>query len=65
MEGVETIGALRRDYPEARIIAISGGGRNSADCYLQIAHKLGVEKILAKPFTPSQLIECIQQLMEA
>ena len=63
MEGIETIRLIRRQYPQAKIIAISGGGRNSADCYLQIAEKLGVKKVLAKPFTPWELLESIRLLL--
>jgi CheY-like chemotaxis protein len=63
MEGIETIRRLNQDYPRAKIIAISGGGRNSADCYLQIAQKIGVKKVLTKPFAPWELLECIRMLM--
>src|SRR5215469_8931676 len=47
MDGVETILALRRAYPGVRIIAMSGGGINSAENYLAIARALGTSKILA------------------
>jgi DNA-binding response OmpR family regulator len=50
MEGVELIGALRRRCPGVKIIAMSGGGRNTPEPYLKIARKIGAVKTLAKPF---------------
>lgn len=50
MEGVELMMALRRLNPKVKIIAVSGGGRNNPDTYLNVAQKLGALKTLAKPF---------------
>ncbi len=50
MEGVELIVALRRRFPGVKIIAMSGGGRNAPEPYLEIAQKVGAVKTLAKPF---------------
>jgi DNA-binding NtrC family response regulator len=55
MEGVELILALRRLNRQAKIIAMSGGGRNTPDTYLNVAHKLGALKTLAKPFSLEKL----------
>ena len=64
MEGVETIQALRRGNPGAKIIAISGGGRSSAESYLKIAHALGVQKILTKPLDPWELLAALRDVLE-
>lgn len=61
-EGVETIIALRRERPGLPIIAISGGMSN-ADLYLEMAAKIGARAIIAKPFTPSELVAVIDQVM--
>lgn len=53
-EGLETIVALRRDFPAVAIIAMSGGVDQSKT-YLQLAAKLGAHRTLAKPFTPQAL----------
>ena len=62
MEGIETIRHLRKRYPETRIVAISGGGRGDAHCYLKIARELGAQKTLTKPFFPYELLSALKEL---
>ena len=64
-EGIETILAIRHEFPEARIIAISGGGESSRFSYLSYARELGATRTLAKPFSPSQLLGVIEELLGA
>ncbi len=65
MEGVETILHIRSDCPEAKIIAISGGGpsRNASTC-LTIGELAGAIKTLAKPFGSKQIIEAVRELID-
>lgn len=56
-EGVETIIELKRDYPDLKIIAISGGGRTRNLDFLKLADEFGADKILAKPFSEEELLE--------
>jgi DNA-binding NtrC family response regulator len=63
MEGVELIMALRRRNPKVKFIAISGGGRNSADTYLNVARKLGALKTLTKPFPLEALRTAISECL--
>jgi DNA-binding response OmpR family regulator len=62
-EGVETILELRREFPEARVIAISGGGRNSSTNYLPIAARLGARRTLAKPFSRQEILEAVRETL--
>ncbi len=62
-EGFETIMDFRRDYPNMKYIAISGGGRVSPDNYLEIAHSLGAARTFAKPFDRKELIGAIRELV--
>lgn len=62
-EGLETIMLLRRDYPDVRIIAISGGGRLEFFNSLKYARDFGANYTLAKPFTPSELLKAVQQAL--
>ena len=56
-EGVETIIELKKEFPDLKIIGISGGGRTRNMDFLQLAKQFGAEKILAKPFTEDELLE--------
>lgn len=63
-EGIETIIELRRDFPDVKIIAISGGGRGGAGGYLSMAEKLGAQRSFAKPFSRVELLDAIKELLE-
>ena len=62
-EGVETIIELKRDYPDLKIIAISGGGRTKNLDFLQLADEFGADKILAKPFSEDELLERVNDCL--
>ena len=61
-DGLEIIREIRRQDPEAKIIAISGGGQLPAQRHLGHARKLGALAVLPKPFTPEQLLSLIDRL---
>ena len=63
-EGIETITELKREFPNVKIIAISGGGRNVPDAYLQIAKNLGAERIFSKPIDWPELIKAVRELLK-
>lgn len=58
-EGVETIMEMRRDFPNVRIVAISGGGRSGMQNYLPIAAGLGARRTVAKPFTRQEILDAV------
>ena len=62
-DGLETIQELRRLAPEAKIIAISGGGQSGLFDLLPIAAKLGAQWTLRKPLRRLELLEAIRQLV--
>jgi len=62
-EGLETILDLRREYPQVKILAISGGGRIGPESYLDIAEGFGADRILTKPFNHGELLEVVQDLV--
>jgi two-component system, chemotaxis family, chemotaxis protein CheY len=64
-EGLETIRAIHRLRPEAKIIAISGGGRVGHVDFLTLAAKLGAREIIAKPFDPSELTSSVSRCLGA
>lgn len=62
-EGIETIIELRRDFPDVKIIAMSGGGRIVTKDYLHMAKILGVQQTFAKPVSREQLLSAIFELI--
>ncbi len=58
-DGLETIMEIIRECPEARIIAISGGGAAGHMEYLTIAERLGAIATLAKPFRAEELLDAV------
>ncbi|HEX9139098.1 MAG TPA: response regulator, partial [Steroidobacteraceae bacterium] len=65
VNGVDAIAELHREFPRARIVAISGGGAFGLDgyqpdsiatqAYLAAATAAGAAAVLAKPFELQQL----------
>lgn len=62
-EGIETIMQIRRDCPDARIIAMSGGGRIGNSDFLAIASALGADATIAKPFEVDDLLILVQRTL--
>ena len=62
-EGLEIIREMRREQADLKIIAMSGGGKLSADNYLETAKIFGAAKILQKPFTRKQLVSAVQDIL--
>ncbi len=62
-EGIETILELRRDFPDVKIIAISGGGRVDPGQYLSIAKSFGAQYTFAKPIERKKLLKAVRELL--
>jgi len=62
-EGIETILEIRALAPDAKIIAMSGGGVSVGPGYLTAALKLGANRILSKPFRPAELTAMVDELL--
>lgn len=63
-EGLETITALKKEFPEVKIIAISGGGRVGPEAYLTAAHELGADLIFSKPFDVKDFVNAVRGLLD-
>lgn len=63
-EGLETIRELRRDFPEVKIIAISGGGSRGDLAFLPTAKKLGAHYTFAKPFEMDEMLAAVHELLD-
>ena len=64
-EGIETIQDLRREFPAAKIIAMTG--RESLTDYdvFQVARELGVVKTFKKPFKLDDLVAAVEEISRA
>lgn len=59
-EGIETIKALRQEYPGIRVIAMSGAFGGD---YLRIAAYLGAHGTLAKPIQMDALLKLVGEVL--
>lgn len=57
-EGIETIKILRRDYPQIRVIAMSGAFGGD---YLKIAGLLGAHSTMPKPLRMEKVLEIVEK----
>jgi YesN/AraC family two-component response regulator len=62
-EGIEMIMEMRRQAPDTRIVAISGGGRTGNVEFLQMAKKLGAMTTLKKPIRLAELYATLEQCL--
>lgn len=59
-DGLETIMYLRRENPGTKVIAISGAAN---ELFLTDARGLGAVSVLAKPFTPDDLLRLVRSVL--
>ena len=64
-DGVEAMIRLRAEFPDIRIIAISGGGYRVAQDVLAIAARLGALATLEKPVGRKVLLQTIRSVLGA
>lgn len=64
-EGIATILELREANPDARILAMTGGGNFAAADVLRIAELLGADNSLKKPFEPAVLLDTVKRCLAA
>jgi DNA-binding response OmpR family regulator len=62
-DGLETIQQFRRDFPKARIIAMSGGGDTLRNTYLFSAREMGAAQVIRKPFEKDALLAAVRQVL--
>lgn len=62
-EGIEVIFELKKEKPECKIIAMSGGGYVNPTDYLATAEELGVQATFSKPFNGKELTEKVEEIL--
>ncbi len=63
-EGLETIREMKRMQSDLKIIAMSGGGKISADNYLETARIFGASMVIEKPFSQNTMVDAVNQLLK-
>ena len=64
-DGIGMIIALKKEFPDVKIIAMSGGGLNKPDGYLKGAKKLGAACTLTKPIDRDEMLEAIKNVFQS
>ncbi len=62
-EGIALTRELRHEFPDAKIVAMSGGGRMGNSDYVQIARALGADAGLYKPFDDDELVATLRTVL--
>jgi CheY-like chemotaxis protein len=63
VDGLEVIAQFRQEFPDVRIIAMTGGGMSfSRGNYLLAADVAGADAVLRKPFEKATLLEALQKV---
>lgn len=62
-DGLETIMELGKTSPTTKVIAMSGGGKLQYADYLSVAKHLGAFRTLQKPFTPTVILEAVEEAL--
>lgn len=63
--GVLTMGSLRKQYPRAKIIAVSGGcgDLTRPEDYLNLTQRVGADHAMPKPFAMADLLTAVEALL--
>jgi CheY-like chemotaxis protein len=62
MDGLELITQVRDEFPDVRIIVVSGGGKRTSGDYFASTRVLGAHATLQKPLDFEQLVTILRSL---
>lgn len=63
-DGLELVARVRSEFPDTKIIVVSGGGRRTRGDYLTATRTLGVQAALQKPFDVKELLTLLRLLSQ-
>lgn len=63
-DGIGMIIDLHKEYPDVKIIAMSGGGLNKPEGYLKGAKKLGAVCTLTKPIDREKMLQAVKKTLK-
>ena len=62
-EGIETIAEFRKDFPDVKIIAMSGGGRKGNVDFLGLAERMGASHTFPKPVDRKAFLQAVSECL--
>jgi len=62
-DGLETIREIKKEFPNAKIIAMSGVVKSGLDL-LSIAREFGATHCIRKPFQPDDIIRLVNSMLD-
>jgi len=62
-DGIGMIIELKKEFPDIKIVAMSGGGLNRPEGYLRGAQKLGAACTLSKPINRQELLRVVRDTL--
>jgi CheY-like chemotaxis protein len=65
MDGLELIMKINKEYPQMKILAVTGGGATDPGLRLTLAKHFGAHDTLDKPFSLGDLIEKVSSLLQS
>jgi CheY-like chemotaxis protein len=63
-DGIGMMIELKKEFPDIKIIAMSGGGLNKPEGYLEGAKKLGAKRTLTKPIDRKELLRAVRDTLK-
>jgi DNA-binding NtrC family response regulator len=63
-DGIGMIIELQKEFPDVKIIAMSGGGLNKPEGYLKGAKKLGAAYTLTKPIDREKMLRAVKDTIK-
>jgi len=63
-DGIGMIIDLKQEFPDVKIIAMSGGGLNKPEGYLKGAKKLGASCTLTKPIDREEMLRAVKNTLK-
>ena len=63
--GLDTIQEVKRNYPDIKIIAISGGYMIGPKRYLDNAKTFGADRFFEKPFSSREILGAVEELVSS
>jgi CheY-like chemotaxis protein len=64
-DGIGMIIEIKKEFPDVKIVAMSGGGLNRPEGYLRGAQKLGATFTLSKPINRQEILRAVKDTLKS